>query len=325
MTVKGFQGPSVKRIELAAKVKTLRDEGLLYREIVERLGISYTYAQQLYEDPDGAKARARKDGYAGKCVDCGAPTCGSGGPDEAPERCQDCANVQKHAERFWTGEQILLSFQRFHAETGRTPAASDATGFYPSQRDHFSDDRLAEIDSAPPLPHAWTVRREFGSWRGAIRAAGLTPANTGAPGHRSSRRLRGPSLETLRLLGSGPMTLASVAAARGIRVNGQSVILRRLLAEGLVVRSRHGVYQLAAPLTLDPKEKHVARTYVVLAKNGAGYIPLDTVEAVNPAHAIEKVATTEGTFIAVPATHWQEETVAPVTRFAVVAKETVAA
>jgi hypothetical protein len=62
----------------------------------------------------------------------------------------------------------------------------------------------------------------------------------------------------------------------------------------------------------------MAREFVVFQKNGHGWINRQTVEAVTAAHAIEQVADTEGSFVAVPSQHWQEKTVAPKTVFAVV-------
>lgn len=265
MPVKGARGPTAERLALANRVRLMRDEdGLLYREIVERLGISQTYAQALYSDPDGAAARARKDSYAGLCVDCGGPTCGSDGVAAAPERCKDCRATFEHVSRFWTRDTIIERFQAFHAHTGRIPTAVESQSRHGAHdlRDRLSATRLAEIDSVPAalrLPHPAVVYRELGSWGVAVRAAGFEYSGVGgSPTHRQ------------------------------------------------------------------PKGKKHMRRYVVLQKNGTGFIPKEIVEAFNPSGAIQQVASAEGTFVAVLEQHWLERKVAPKTVFAVV-EETVAA
>ena len=85
MSAKGIHGATIERLELAERVRLLREDGLTQREIAERLGITRSWAAELDNDPDGLKARARKDSYAGVCVDCGAATSGSDGATAAPE------------------------------------------------------------------------------------------------------------------------------------------------------------------------------------------------------------------------------------------------
>lgn len=182
-----------ERLALAAEAARLRnDEHLTWREIAERLGISRSYAETLRSDPDGAKARARKDRYRGTCVDCGGPTTGSEGPSKTPDRCHSCAALMSHAERYWTADRILNSFRRFANVNGRAPTATDRMITNPSIRAKVSPERLADAERAmancPDLPHPYSVQREFGTWATAVKAAGLTPGPSGGAGHRAPRR-----------------------------------------------------------------------------------------------------------------------------------------
>ena len=78
------------RAEKVAQAKALRDEGLLLREIAERLGLSSARrAHELLYDPDESNVRARKQKAGGACVDCGEPTAYDVG--RPYERCRQCA------------------------------------------------------------------------------------------------------------------------------------------------------------------------------------------------------------------------------------------
>lgn len=85
------------RADRAAEAARLRAQGLVYREIAERMGISRSYAAALICDPDGSGDRARKDSYRGECERCGASTNGSNGR-HAPKLCNDCFQT-RYAER----------------------------------------------------------------------------------------------------------------------------------------------------------------------------------------------------------------------------------
>lgn len=189
-----YVGATSERLAIAAVVKRLRDEdGLLWRQIAEQLEISRSYAQALYGDPDGAKARARKDSYAGVCVDCGGPTTGSEGRGpKRPRRCLDCRARYQHTDRHWVPEQIIATFLEFSEKVGRSPTVVDSHFRSPSIAAAISPERLAEAQDAwalVQLPSHGTVVREFGSWPKAVAAAGLEPAPTGAPSHRGEREL----------------------------------------------------------------------------------------------------------------------------------------
>lgn len=259
----GVYGPTPERLRLAERVRVLRTQGLTHQAVADQLGISRSYASTLADDPDGEKARARKDSYAGTCVDCGAATSGSDGPESTPERCHNCWKASEHARRYWTRDTIVARFQAFHAHTGRVPTATDSHVHHGARliREHRSATRIAEIDAVPTelrLPHPAVVYRELGSWEKAVRLAGFEPAPTGALGHREKQ--------------------------------GRT---------------------------------HM-RAYVVFQKNGTGWIPRETVEAISPPDAIQRVADGEGSYVAVPEQHWQERTVAPKTVFAVIEDATAA-
>lgn len=81
---------SAERSALAGQVVAMRRQGVPFKEISARLGIKRTNASALYNDPDGSKARARKQSYRGVCVECGGPTDGGNGPKNTPMRCKWC-------------------------------------------------------------------------------------------------------------------------------------------------------------------------------------------------------------------------------------------
>lgn len=189
---------SEARLELAAEVKRLREvDGLMWREIGERLGISPTYAQTLHSDPDGAKSRVRKDSYSQACLRCGAPVSGAEGPKKVADFCASCFNARQHEDRYWTRETIIATFQRFHAVNGRSPATTDAMVGAPSIDAKLSDARIAEAKAAvsrAPLPDPWVVAREFESWHLALAAAGLPSNPRGGAARRGPHAPKGVTL-----------------------------------------------------------------------------------------------------------------------------------
>jgi hypothetical protein len=99
----------VTRAERAQEAQALRDQGLIYREIAERMGISRTYAAALITDPTGEKDRARKDSYRGTCRVCGVQTDGSNGRGAAPDECAACRHEREFGER---NERIFEAWNR---------------------------------------------------------------------------------------------------------------------------------------------------------------------------------------------------------------------
>lgn len=133
------------RAERVAEAQRLRAEGLLLREIAERMGAKLGTVHTWITDPDLSRMRARKDRYRGVCDTCGSPTHGSAGPGRAPTRCLDCLR--------WTREAILEAVTEWADEHGGIPprAVDAGSGCLPAPR---------------------TVVREFGSWNGALLAGG---------------------------------------------------------------------------------------------------------------------------------------------------------
>lgn len=189
--------PHGDRAALAAEVARLRAEGLLYREVAERLGISRSYAADLATDPRGLKARARKASYQGTCGLCGGPTDGSNGYDQAPRFCLRCEPIARRIERGWTPARIVAAFQEAARILGRPPTTTDRMAA-PTIRARLSEARLVEADvlqeaiaNGLRFPSPGAVLAVFGSWAAALKAAGLpVEQNGGSPSHRG-RRLNG--------------------------------------------------------------------------------------------------------------------------------------
>lgn len=313
-------GPTPQRLELARRAAEMRRQGALQTEIAHRLGVSRSYAQQLLNDPDGSQARARKDSYSQPCPRCGEPMTGSGGLSAVPDRCAACAASEQHEQRYWTRERIVEAFQAFAAVAGRPPASTDPHAAYNSQR--FSDERRADGDTARHavrLPHPATVKQEFGSWPAAVRAAGFDPAPTGGAGHRNVNVAAPARDAILEALTDGPKTAAELRTLRSSRYAHHAI--RPLVKRGIVRRERHGMHGTIYSLTQSAQpigEKVMAREFMVLSKNGKGWIEQGLIEAVTAEHAVEKAATEAGNYIAIPIAHWRSLEVAPVTKLGVV-------
>lgn len=163
-------GRSMTRGELVTAAVDLRAQGLIVREIAERLGVSRSYAYELLTDPDGTRAKERKARYAGECVDCGAHTSGSEGRRAEP-RCRACARLGKGR---WTKEELIARIREWNTIYGEPPAAPDWT---PSKARHMNDEARARRyeEAEGHWPGHMTLVNHFGSWNAAIAAAGFTP------------------------------------------------------------------------------------------------------------------------------------------------------
>lgn len=116
----------MKRKERVAQVRELEAQGMTSGEIARKLGISYGYAREIRGDPDGVRAKERKESYRGKCIDCGRATDGSNGRAGAPERCRECASDYYWAKnKVWTRESCIAAMQLFYEQHGRTPTAHE--------------------------------------------------------------------------------------------------------------------------------------------------------------------------------------------------------
>lgn len=235
-----------RRADLASRATRLRAAGLLQRQIADELNISRTYAQQLLDDPDGAKARARKDSYRGVCEACGARTDGSNGPANAPKLCDTCARRKQHEERYWTPERIIEAFREFEQAAGRPPGAADAAiPVAPSARRRLSAERIAEgLRYGRLLPSNVIVAREFGGWRQALAAAGMPAGPAGSPGHRTYGPVQSAALDYLESR-SEECRPVDLAHALSIRPPYAGTVLRSLIDHGLVVKVGRGRYTLA--------------------------------------------------------------------------------
>jgi len=189
-TARGWHGPTEERLQLAERVADLRSRRLTYREIASALGISHQYASDLFHDPTGEKARARKDSYAQPCVDCGVATSGGEGMREEP-RCLPCAAIKSGAERtLWTREEVISSIRWWADKYGEQPSAPD---FDPWRCRYVLYDGDREVRArrhldAGDIPWFTTVVKRFGTWNAALAAAGFKPrANHGGAGNQERR------------------------------------------------------------------------------------------------------------------------------------------
>jgi Homing endonuclease associated repeat len=133
-----------QREELA---RTLRDEGLLMREIAQRMGVATSTVDGYLNDPGGGRLRARKDSYRGACERCGGPTHGSNGTHRAPRVCLECIS--------WTDEAIIAALRAWAQKYGASPK------------------EVAWRRAGEGHPSSTCVSQHFGTWNRALTAAGL--------------------------------------------------------------------------------------------------------------------------------------------------------
>lgn len=162
-----------RREELVPVICRMReDEGLLWREISERLGLSLSTVHEYYHDPDGDQARARKARSDGVCVDCGGRTVGNG--VRAAERCRKCASAGRSRE--WTRTVIIGVFQWWADEHGEPPRTIDFNAYAARKaRRVETAERTERYQADGLIPCHTTVFSVFGSWTAAMVAAGFEP------------------------------------------------------------------------------------------------------------------------------------------------------
>jgi hypothetical protein len=162
------------RERLYPEIKRLREvEGLMWREIGERLGLSLKTVHDYYSDPDGSISRARKAKTDGACIDCGTLTRGDG--STTPERCRACNG--RHT-RALTRQWILDSLVEWQRLFGAPPVPHDWNVALSRLKMERADDcygrALARYESTgQPWPSSTAVYNHFESWPAAVRAAGL--------------------------------------------------------------------------------------------------------------------------------------------------------
>ncbi len=241
-----------RREELYPVIARLRDqEGLMWREIGARLGLSRSIVQEYYADPTGEKVRARKDRYRGSCVDCGAPTDGSAGPGKAPRRCIQCAAIVAGAERkIWDRDTIIAAIQWWAEEHGEPPGSADfnETQARTALHDEARARRTERYKAKGAIPCHTTVYREFGSWNAALEAAGFRPRQPDGGGGNGQRQRsvatgRAKREHAARLYMEG-LTYAEIAERVGYTYPQEvGYALKRLRDEGhdLPYRNRRAV------------------------------------------------------------------------------------
>lgn len=177
------------RSEKVARAQALRARGLKQREIAEEMGVAIPTVSTWLNDPDGSRLRARKDGYRGRCVECGGATDGSNGRDAAPERCLPCAMAHRSRESEPARREYQIArIQEWARLHGEPPASAD---WNPTQSRHMHDEARAERFKEGGWPWATNIIATFGTWNAAIRAAGFEPrASGGGNGNVGRRRAR---------------------------------------------------------------------------------------------------------------------------------------
>ena len=135
--------------EKVAQAQALRAEGLLLREIAERMGVRKSTAAGYLTDPDRAKQRALRERYAAPCPSCGGPTDGSCGYKRPTSMCRSC--------REWPDDAIIDAIRRWADDHGGIPPRS-------------VDWTRAAVDH----PASATVRNRIG-WNRALKLAGYAP------------------------------------------------------------------------------------------------------------------------------------------------------
>lgn len=148
-------GKPLTRAKKARVVKELAAKGVSYKEIATALGTTPGYVYELTIDPDGAKARARREARSRPCIDCGQPT-----SQAVYARCSTCAGKQR---KRWPKELIIQAIKDYANVNGKVPSAPD---FAICDRSKY------------PTPR--TVQTAFGSWSTAIEEAGFTPRTRNA-------------------------------------------------------------------------------------------------------------------------------------------------
>lgn len=206
---RGISSKTPERVALARKRRFI--EGCNLRDIAAELDVPISTVHAWLRDPDGAKARARKDRYRGTCVGCGVPTTGSRGRDAAPERCSECAMAW-----IWDAEhkRILAAFREWFEEFGDRPYATDWNSCL--ARAKGQPERAARSEREPGRwPSTSSVINHFGTWNAAVKAAGFDPVK---PGHTGLRLGEDPANHRLAYdMHQSGSTLDAIADHFGVR------------------------------------------------------------------------------------------------------------
>lgn len=212
------RGKIARTPENVALAHELREQGLVFREIAVRLGLSTSTVAEWFSDPEREKHATRRARYAGECVDCGRPTDGSRGPDRGSTRCASCYATYLHENPpVWGRDRLIQAIQAWVEEHGAPPAATD---WNPTQaRETGQLDRAERFYSDDAWPNVSTVQAYFGSWNDAIRAAGFEPNVSGRYGRIGDDPAN--QAEGVRLYLSG---LSAAAVGKRFGLSGAAVL-----------------------------------------------------------------------------------------------------
>lgn len=222
------------RQERLAQIRPLREQGLTYRQIAKRLGLSYSHVKHLASDRSYETtlrlSREAKRRRTGTCVDCGAIT-RYDGRRSASERCVPCSQPAKH----WTADRCVTAIQQWARTHGRPPTAND----------------WLHADPRGRWPNRGSVYRSsgnkcspFATWNDAIAAAGFKPNPSGCYDRGGEAGLRDRQKQILEVLRASTMPVfrRELAAQTGFNRSTVDQALRSLRRRGLIVRYSRGLY-----------------------------------------------------------------------------------
>lgn len=157
----GFAGPTARRDEATR----LRNLGLSFKEIGERVGVSARHARYLadpvYAEQSRRASREAKRRRTGVCARCGGETRYAGKSSAVADVCASCA---PDAYRIWDETAVIASIRRWAAKHGAPPTAGDW---------------LVPTPENTGYPYVSGIQALFGSWSLAIEAAGFQPRRQG--------------------------------------------------------------------------------------------------------------------------------------------------
>lgn len=155
----------------------LRAQGYGYKRIGRALGVSPSTVRRWVlpgaREANLLASREAKRRRTGTCVDCGGVTRYNGHGRESSERCASCSRAKQMGERKWTREAVIDAIQRWAAEHGRPPSASDWN--------YRSEYKTSDFPWATQVYRgSGNVNAPFAYWADAIEAAGFPRPRVGA-------------------------------------------------------------------------------------------------------------------------------------------------
>jgi DNA-binding CsgD family transcriptional regulator len=218
--------PAQPRHILATEAAKLRAQGLVGRQIAERLHVSQSYAYELLEDPTGELNRERKKKYNGTCESCGAPASyGHSGL----ARCRVC---YEDDIKIWTQDAIVCAIQEWADEHGGIPPS--AMDWNPQMAiSHGRPEKAEKFYADGHWPNVKSAQEQFGSWNAAIAAAGLEPRRIGCYGRPGEFLTDSDRLRIAEMYVEG-ISASAVAAEFGI---SPRTVTRTLAKMGVPLRS----------------------------------------------------------------------------------------